>query len=193
MRQGEAIDGEPRFRMLETIREYAAERFEASGDAETWRRRHAEYYLALAEQAAPELLGPQQGSWLARLEREHDNLRAALELGDRRGEAALGLRLAAALGAFLGSARPPQRGPGWLERALSRWPEAPAPARAEALNAAGNLAYIRGEYGRAATLHEESLGLRRALSDQPGRRPVAAQPGPCGALPGRLRAGSGAL
>ena len=61
LRQVEGPEGEPRFGMLETIREYAAERFEAKGDAETLRRRHADYYLALAEQAAPELLGPRAG------------------------------------------------------------------------------------------------------------------------------------
>jgi predicted ATPase/DNA-binding CsgD family transcriptional regulator len=168
LRQAEGPEGEPRFGMLETIREYAAERFEASGDADTWRRRHAEYYLALAEQAAPELVGPAQTTWLERLEREHDNLRAALGWAIERGGEALGLRLAAALGHFWAVRGHLNEGQGWLERALSRWPEAPAPARAEALGAAGHLAYIRNEYERAATLHEEGLSLRRALGDQPG-------------------------
>ncbi len=168
LRQAEGPEGEPRFGMLETIREYAAERFEASGDAETLRRRHAEYYLALAEQAAPELLGPQQGTWLERLEREHDNLRAALGWALERGEETVGLRLAAALGQFWEVRGHLGEGQGWLERALSRWPEAPAPARSGALSAAGSLAYVRGEYERAATLLEESLSVRRALEDRPG-------------------------
>ena len=71
-------DGEPRFLMLETIREFALEQLEVSGEAGTLGQRHASYYLALAEQAQPELRGPQQLTWLSCLEREHDNLRAAL-------------------------------------------------------------------------------------------------------------------
>jgi len=106
--------------MLETIREYAAERFEASGDAETWRRRHAEYYLALAEQAAPELTGPRQASWLERLEWEHDNLRAALSWALERSEAELGLGLAAALARFWELRGHLSEGQEWLERALSQ-------------------------------------------------------------------------
>ncbi len=168
LRQAEGPEGEPRFAMLETIREYAAERFEASWDAEAVRRRHAEYYLALAEQAAPELVGPQQGAWLERLEREHDNLRAALGWALERGDETLGLPLAAAMGHFWAVRGHLSEGQEWLERALSRWPEAVAPARAEVLSAAGHLAYIRGEYDRAATLHGEGLSLRRALGDHHG-------------------------
>ena len=168
LRQAEGPDGEPRFGMLETIREYAAERLEASGEAETPRRRHAEYFLALAEQAAPELLGPRQGAWLDRLEREHDNLRAALAWALERGEEALGLRLAAVLGHFWAVRGYLGEGQGLLERALARWPEAPAPLRAEALSATGHLAYIRCEFDQAAALHEESLSLRRALGDRRG-------------------------
>jgi len=168
LRQAEGPDGEPRFGMLETIREYAAERFEARGDAETWRQRHAEYYLALAEQAAPELVGPRQSSWLERLEREHDNLRAALGWAIEGGDEALGLRLATALGRFWSMRGHLGEGLAWIERAISRWPDAPAPARAEALSAAGNLAHAKGAYDRAATLHNESLSVRRALGDRRG-------------------------
>jgi tetratricopeptide (TPR) repeat protein len=168
LRRAEGPEGEPRFGMLETIREYAAERLAASGEAETWRRRHAEHYLALAEQAAAELLGPQQGAWLERLEREHDNLRAALAWALERGEAELGLQLAGALGRFWEMRGHLSEGQRWLERALSRWLEASAPARAGALSVAGSLAYTRGEYERAAGLLEESLSLRRALGDQRG-------------------------
>ena len=168
LRQAEGPDGEPRFGLLETIREYAAERFEASGDAEVWRSRHAEYYLALAEQAAPELLGPRQEVWLERLEREHDNLRAALDWALERGAETIGLRLAAALGHFWAIRGHLTEGRAWLERALARRPEAPPDARAGVLSAAGHLAYIRGEYERAATLLQESLSARRELEDQGG-------------------------
>lgn len=167
LRQVEGPDGEPRFTMLETVREYAAERLEAGGDADVWRRRHADYYLALAEQAAPELVGPRQGAWLDRLEREHDNLRAALSWALERDEQTLGLRLVAALGHFWRVRGHLNEGQGWFERLLSRWPDAPAHARAEALSAAGNLAHARDDYGRAA-YHEASRSLRRALEDARG-------------------------
>jgi predicted ATPase len=168
LRQAEGPDGEPRFTMLETIREYAAERFETSGDAECWRQRHAGYSLALAEQAAPELTGPRQAAWLERLERDHDNLRAALGRALERDQTELGLRLAGALGRFWEIRGHLREGQGWLERALSRWPEAPAAARAAALNAAGSLAYHACAYERAATLHQEALSLRRVLGDRRG-------------------------
>jgi len=76
---------EPRLTLLETIREYGTERLEAHGEAETLRAQHASYYLVLAEAAEPELVGPDQATWSARLEREHDNMRSAL-LWARDGE-----------------------------------------------------------------------------------------------------------
>ena len=78
LRQIDSVDGVPRFTMLETIREYALERMVEQGEREMLRSRHAAYYLAFAEQAEPNLRGPQQAGWLDRLEAEHDNLRAAL-------------------------------------------------------------------------------------------------------------------
>src|SRR5439155_14099493 len=95
---------EPRFKMLETIREYAWECLEESSEALGLRRRHAEYYMALAEKAEPELTGPKQVVWMDRLEQEHDNIRAALEWSNEaererseRSGAETGLRLAGAL------------------------------------------------------------------------------------------------
>ena len=168
LRQADGLEDEPRFTMLETIREYAAERFEESGDALTWRQRHAEYFLALAEQAAPELTGPRQASWLERLEREHDNLRAALTWAFDRDQAELGLRLAGALGRFWEVRGHFREGRGWLDRMLSRWPDGPAAARAVALNAAGSLAYHAADYEQSAALHEQALALRRKLGDRRG-------------------------
>ena len=89
--------GEPRFGMLETIREYALERLEERGDSQAVRRRHAGFYLPLAEEAEPALLGPQQLSWLERLDAERDNLRAALTWATEEDEADVGLRIGAAL------------------------------------------------------------------------------------------------
>src|SRR5262249_44085340 len=74
----EGVIGEPRLTMLETIREYALERLEGSGEAEALRQRHAAYFLDLAERAAPQLHRAEQQTWLVRIEAEHDNLRAAL-------------------------------------------------------------------------------------------------------------------
>jgi predicted ATPase/DNA-binding CsgD family transcriptional regulator len=170
LRQTEGPEGEPRFGMLETIREYAAERLEVSGDAEEVGRRHAEYYLAFAQRAEPELLGPRQGAWLERLEREHDNLRAALGWAIERDEAGLGLQLAASLWRFWELRGHLREGQDWLERMLARWPAAPTGARAQALNSAGNLANVRGEYGRAEALFEEALALRREIGS---RREIA--------------------
>src|SRR5215213_5562426 len=78
LRQEARLDGEPRFLMYETIREYAVERLEARGETTTLRQRHADYYLVLAEMAAPELMGGQKKMWLDRLAQEVDNLRAVL-------------------------------------------------------------------------------------------------------------------
>ena len=83
--------------MLETIREYALERLAARGDGEAVRRRHADFYLVLAEEAEPGLLGPQQREWLERLDAERDNIRAALSWALDAGEADIGLRIGAAL------------------------------------------------------------------------------------------------
>jgi predicted ATPase/DNA-binding SARP family transcriptional activator len=135
-----ADDGDDamRYRLLETIREYAAERLLASGEEPALRRRHAEYYLALAEQAEPRLQGPDQTAWLDRLEVEHDNLRAALawsledeetgRQGDKENESLeqpvslsrreVGLRIAAALGEFWWPRGYLNEGRRWLERIL---------------------------------------------------------------------------
>jgi predicted ATPase/class 3 adenylate cyclase len=105
----EGANGEPRYLMLETIHEYAREKLEESREAEALQRQHALYFMALAEDAEPSLTGPQQAEWLARLEDEHDNMRAALrwtsdvgQNGDTEGEerAEVGLRLAGAIWRF---------------------------------------------------------------------------------------------
>ena len=160
---------EPRFLMLETIREYALEQLEASGEAAATRRRHAEYYLALAEQAAPELRGAQQLAWLDRLDREHDNLRAALGWARQSGEAELGLRLAGALWRFWNIRSYWTEGRGWLEAALAlAGPSRPVRVRAEALDGAGLLAWHQDDRAAARARLEESLAIWQELGDRSG-------------------------
>src|SRR3712207_6838756 len=100
LRQMEQPDGEPRFGMLETIREYALERLEASMEAEEIQQRHLRFYLAFAEAAAPELIGRDQGRWLEQLDREHDNLALALQTAIEERQVEVAARLAAALWRF---------------------------------------------------------------------------------------------
>ena len=135
----EEVDGAPRFTMLETIREYALERLAASEERRAIRQQHAAYYLALAEQAEPELRGPAQVAWQTRLAAEHDNLRAALDWAAERGAVETGLRLATALLWFWWEHGHVSEGRKWLEEALGRSGAVPVLLRAKALGAAGLL------------------------------------------------------
>jgi predicted ATPase len=100
LRQEEGPEGEPRFVMLETIHEYARERLQDSGEAEEIGRAHIRYFLALAEEAAPELTGADHVSWMDRLEAEHDNFRAAISRSLEAGDAESALRMGGALWRF---------------------------------------------------------------------------------------------
>jgi len=160
---------EPRFEMLETIREYAAEKLEERGDGEEMRARHARCFLQLAEEAEPELTGPQQGEWLARLEAELDNLRGALrQLIDRR-MVTEALRLASALFRFWHQRAYWSEGRRWLEEGLAAAGETVLPqVRAAALWALAALSAESGERERAAILLEEALALYQDLEDRRG-------------------------
>jgi non-specific serine/threonine protein kinase len=162
--------GEPRFAMLETIRDYGLERLEACGEGTAVRERHLAWCLALAEEAAPELAGPEQERWLGRLEAEHDNLRAALgwALAVRAHEQAeAGLRLAGALARFWYIRSYLDEGRRWLEGALAGEGRS-AVARARTLQGAGALAYQQGDYERAVAFFEEGMALRCDLGDSWG-------------------------
>jgi len=156
-----------RFWMLETIREYAAERLDESGEGEELRRRHADYCLALAEEAEPNLRwSGSPGAWLDRLELEHDNLRAALDCFEAEGETQLQLRLAGALTRFWVMRGHLAEGRRRLEAALAA-DGRPTAARAKALNGAAVMAL--GVEVEAARRHaEEALGLHRTLEDEWG-------------------------
>ncbi len=166
VQQRESADGESRFAMLETIREYALERLEASGEAEAVRREHARYFLTLSLEAEPQLKGASQAEWVDRLLAEHDNTRAALAWG-LKADVEVALRVAASQWRFWQLCGGPREGLRWLMAALERGDNAPARARAQALNAAGILTRIQGEPDRALTLHEQALEVFQALGDTP--------------------------
>lgn len=184
LRYIEQADSEPRFAMLETIREFAQEKLRESGEVEAVRVRHLDYFLTLAEKAEPQLKGPQQMAWLHRLEAEHDNLRAALAraLAQAGDDSSAALRLAAALHWFWFVRGYWSEGREWLAKALATDKPLPAPpspdrereeggvpllsARARALNAAGLLAWYQGDVAVARALLEESVTLCRQTTDQ---------------------------
>ena len=174
-----AGDGTLRYRLLEPVRQYARERFEEYGEAEKVRRRHAEFFLALAEEAEPELAGARQLAWLEKLAAEHDNLRAALSwaLGDpgAGGRAEPGLRMATALARFW-AVFGLSEGRGWLQKGLAQSGTASASVRAKALNEAGWVALFQGD-PRAVAMLEEGLTLFKELGDKSGAATAAANLG----------------
>ncbi len=159
---------EPRFVMLESIREYAAEMLHARGEADAMRERHGLAFLSLAERAAPHLSGSDQRSWLDRLEREHDNLRAALDWATAKPEPAVAARLAFALWRFW-----QQRG--YLNEARARleamaamdWALEPE-TRARFAEAFGGVVYWQSDQDAAVRWYAEALAIRRDLGDPAG-------------------------
>jgi predicted ATPase/DNA-binding CsgD family transcriptional regulator len=163
--QEQGVGGEPRFAMLETVREYAMERLAESGEASSARTKHAEYYVALAERAEPELWGLRAVLWLDNLEQELYNIRAALRWSLEGGDAVLGLRMSGALTWFWFS-RHLSTGRRWAERVLEHRADMPHTARAMALNSAGLMALFQGDYGLGTRMFKEALELSRGLSDR---------------------------
>jgi DNA-binding CsgD family transcriptional regulator len=157
-------DEEPRYRMLETVREFGLERLEASGEAAAVRWAHAQVYARLAAKAEPALTGPDQMAWFTRLEAEHDNLRAALTWAiDHDPET--GLRMAGGLIRFWDHHSHVREGQRWLEATLSTTGELLPLLRAKALWGVGVLAIGTGDYARAERSLIESLNLARAAGD----------------------------
>jgi predicted ATPase/serine/threonine protein kinase len=167
--QVEQADGESRFVMLETIREYALEKLEASGERASTKRSHAAYCLVLAEEEALEQCSGEGTEWLERFALEHDNFRAALDWLTETGDADWGLRLGTALFRFWEVREYLAEGRERLGRLLKlAGATAPTKARTRALFAAGVLAGGQGDYASSQTLLSESRDMARQLDDKTG-------------------------
>jgi len=158
-----------RYRMLETVREYARERLSASGAMPALRERHRDCFLALVEEAEPNLAGPDQAEWLRRLDADHDNIRSSLDWSEAGADSSVALRFCGGLQKFWIARGYLTEGRDWCARALAKTSSAPASAgRARVLNVAGVLAYFLGDYASARASHEECLAIRKALDDRMG-------------------------
>jgi predicted ATPase/class 3 adenylate cyclase len=158
---------EPRFAMLETIREYAAERLTESDERDQFGGRHADHYAVVAERAQPELTGPQQIIWLDRCEREIDNFRAALRWALEHDESEPGLRIGGALWRLWQQRGYLAEASDWLRQLLAL-PSAAVrnAARQNGLAGFGSVAYWRADYGAARAAYEEALSIAREQGDQ---------------------------
>jgi predicted ATPase/DNA-binding CsgD family transcriptional regulator len=163
-------NGAARLVMLGTIREFGWEQLALTDERQAARRAHAGYYLSFAEDAEQKLAGADQKDWFQRLEREQNNLRAALQWAIEQRECELAERLAGALQPFWFGRGYWSEGRRWLEVVLamdsgtSPYPK----TRAKALYGAGVLARFQGDFARARSLCEQSLALYRTLADQAG-------------------------
>jgi predicted ATPase len=188
LQQSAASGDEPRYTMLETVREYALDRLDASSEGEDIHRQHAAFFTAFAEAAdgSPstwrtmsatagpvwavrmKLLGPRQTNWLNRLEADHDNLRAALDWLAHRGEPEAFLRLARSLSIFWLFRGPYEEGRSWLEQALAQDAKTSPLLWRDASYGLGLLAVAQGDAARAESCFEESLAVARAHGDPAG-------------------------
>jgi predicted ATPase len=168
LKQLAGVGGEPRFILLGAIREYALERLAAYGATEALRRRHAEYYLALAEDAAPQLYGATQATLLERLEHEHGNLCAVLIWSQMKGNQEVELRLASALGRFWYVRGYFAEGRRWLEDGLARSTDTLVDVRVHALDWAAEFASIQNDIAAARALYDEMQALCRRAGDASG-------------------------
>ncbi len=177
VRQEQDAEGEVRFWMLQTLREFGLERLSSSGELEEARVTHAEYYLRLAEQAEPYLRKAEKVRWLDRLEQEHENVRAALSwllervqggAGESKQQAEQALRMCAALSWFWGVRGYIREGLAFLDQALALRAGVAATIRAKALLAAGDLMFYLDDYPRVEMLVGESLEIYRELADTNG-------------------------
>lgn len=151
--------------MLDVVREYAAQRLAQAGEADEMGRRHALYYLALAEEAEPGLVRAGHQDWFRRLDAERANLRRAIAWAIGRGETVVALRYAAALWRYWRQLGEFTEGRRWTESALRMTGDVSASLRARALQAAAALAFPQGDYPRLAGLASEIMDLARSSDD----------------------------
>ena len=169
VRRQEGTELDPRYGMLETIREFALERLTELGEFVITRRVQADYFLALARVAQPAFGGPDQRMWLSRLEAEYANLQDVLAWLAASGESLAFLQLAGSLGEFWYRHGHLREGRRWLEHALAVSSGEPAVARAEGLLWAGYLSWSLGDRARASDLARQSLAIWRSLGDDRGQ------------------------
>jgi predicted ATPase/class 3 adenylate cyclase len=168
LRPEDGAEGEPRFGILETVREFAAERLAESGEEETARDAHAAFFAVLAEQARTGMEGPNEAAWHARLTIEHANVRVALGWLLERREAETALAMATGVRRFWEFRYHYAEGIGWLERALAEAGTTPTRVRAWGLRSLGNLVFVNGDARRAIALYEEALAIFRTVGDDEG-------------------------
>ncbi len=161
VQQEEQADGRPRFRMLETVREFGRERLEATSELDATLDRHAAYFLQLAEARNPAIPIPGDFAWISRLAPELDNLRLALATLECRIDALPLLRMTSALYEFWLVRGLADEATAWLQLALGRALAAPLELRARATGALGTFAWYQGDYTRAAPLYERELELAK--------------------------------
>jgi len=168
VRQDADARGEPRFAMLETIREYALERLAASGEADATRRRHRDWFLALAERAAVELRGPHQAEWFDRLEVEHGNMREALDWSEAEPD---GIKPAAGMAealAWFWVLRSHVREARTRVERLAAHARGTAEARARLFGVAGFLVERSGDHAAGSRWLEQGLAMWREIGDRRG-------------------------
>ena len=165
LRRVDQADGSSRYVMLETIREFGLEQLKASGDEDATRRRMTDWCLALVEQSHREIWGPLHGQWLARLEADHDNIRAVLAWAVESGESEIAQRLTGALARFWWFRGHLTEGRAWAERALLMPQPMSAMTRAKALGAAGRTASALGDDEPAVAALTEAVALCRSIGD----------------------------
>jgi predicted ATPase/class 3 adenylate cyclase len=194
VRSVDSADEEPRFTLLETIREYGLERLSESGEEPAIRRRHAEHWVQVGERASGAPFGPEQAEWTRRMERDHDNFRSALSWVRESSDAELGLQLGAALREFWRLGGHFRAGVRWLEELLALPGAARStPLRARALTAAADLSSWVGETEASLRFAEEATSIYRDLRDDRGIADALAELGVAQMFTGRLDAARSTL
>ena len=165
--QKELPDGESRFRMLEVVKDFAGELLESKDEANSVRRKHAEFFVSLGETAEPFLQSAQSAVWLGRLNEDHDNLRAAI-LWCLANEPFLAIRMAVAVRNYWLVHGHLTEGFGWLKAASETGYESPPAVRYKLLNGLGLAARFRGDYDTARRAYEDGLAAGKEVNDKQG-------------------------